>query len=326
MMKRRTFLIGGACSLLAPALARAQQEAKSFRIGVVSSIFTRSAPQWIEFTGRLRAMGYVEGQNLTIEFRNVEGRRERFPEFMAELVRLGVDVLVAPGSEAALQAAQAATKTIPIVTVAIDYDPVARGYVASLARPGGNTTGVFLQQVELTAKRIQLLKETLPNLEHAAVFWDTFSADQLEAADVAARGVGLQLQHFKFQDPPYQFDAPIRAIVRQRSNALLLLASPVFLGQGPELAEIAIRNRLPTSSPFGQSAKDGVLMAYGANLPQMFGLAAEYVGKILRGVKPSDLPMQQPTQFELVVNLKTAQALGIKIPDAVLLRADEVIR
>jgi putative ABC transport system substrate-binding protein len=245
---------------------------------------------------------------------------------MSELVRSGVDVIVPVGPEASLRAAQEATTTVPIVVVAIDYDPIARGYVGGLARPGGNTTGLFLRQPELTGKRLELLKEMVPRARHVAAFWDAFSADQLKEAEAAARSAGLQLQRFEFRDPPYSFDGPMRAAVRQQAGALLGLASPIFFRQRAELAEKAIKHRLPAIAPFRESAEDGVLMAYGASLPDMLRRAAEYVDKILKGASPGDLPMEQPTKFELVINLRTARALGLAIPSSLLLRADHVVQ
>jgi putative ABC transport system substrate-binding protein len=279
----------------------------------------------VAFSQRLAELGYVDGKNISIEFRSADGRPERFPELMAELARSGVDVILPVGPEASLRAAQKATTAIPIVVVAIDYDPIARGYVSGLARPGGNTTGLFLRQPELTPKRIELLKEVVPKVRSLIVFWDPFSSDQLKEAETTARSVGLRLQTFEFRDPPYSFDASMRTAVRQQGGALLGLASPIFFRQRADLAEMAIKHRLPTIAPFREAAEDGVLMAYGANLPSMLRRAAEYIDRILKGAKPADLPMEQPTQFELVINLRTAKSLGVTIPQSLLLRADHVI-
>jgi putative tryptophan/tyrosine transport system substrate-binding protein len=314
-----------ALSFLAPFAAMGQQAEKLFRIGAVSAGAPRSSPHWTAFAQRLGELGYVEGRNVAIDFRSAEGRPERFPELMSGLVQLGVDVILPVGPEASLQAARNATTTIPIVVVAIDYDPIAKGHVHGLARPGGNTTGLFLRQPELTPKRIELLKEINPKLRRVVVFWDAFSGDQLKEADAAARAGGLQLQRFEFRDPPYSFDVPMRTATRQQADGFLGLASPIFFRQRMQLAEAAIRHRLPAIVPFREAAEDGVLMAYGASLPDMLRRAAEYVGKILKGARPTDLPMEQPTKFELVINLKTAKALGLTIPQTLLLRADQVI-
>jgi len=309
-----------------PIAAHAQPEARVLRIGAVSAGAGRSSPHWIAFNQRLGELGHVDGRSVAIEFRSAEGQPERFPELMADLVRSRVDVILAVGPEASLRAAREATTVIPIVAVAIDYDPVARGHVRSVARPGGNITGVFLRQPELAAKRVGLLKEMLPKLHGLVVFWDAFGADQLEEAEAAARTSGLQVRRVEFRNPPYAFDGPMKAAVRQRAGALLGLASPVFFRQRAELAEVALKHRLPSISPFREAAEAGALMAYGASLPDMLRRAAEYIDKISKGAKPADLPMEQPTKFELVINLKTAQALGLTIPPALVLRADHVIQ
>ena len=209
--------------------------------------------------------------------------------------------------------------------VAIDYDSIARGYVGSLARPGGNVTGVFLRQPELTPKRIELLKEVVPKVRRVAVFWDAFSMDQLEEAHTAAQRAGLQLQRFEFRDPPYDFDGAMRVVTRQQAGALLGLASPIFYRQRAELAEMALKHRLAAIVPFRESAEAGVLMAYSAYLPDMLRRAAEHVDRISKGARPADLPMEQPTKFELVINLKTAKTLGLTIPASLMARADQVL-
>ena len=328
MIRRKlvVVLVLGAVALCGQPLAMAQQDAKVFRIGAVSAGAPRSSPHWVALGQRLGELGYVEGRNVSIEFRSAEGKPERFPGLLADLVRLRVDLILAVGPEGSLRAAKEATTTIPVVAVAIDYDPIARGYVAGLARPGGNITGLFLRQPELTAKRVELLREVVPKVRRMAIFWDVFSADQLEEADAVARSIGLQLQRFEFRDPPYSFDAPMREAVRQQAGALVGLASPIFFRQRAELAQLAIKHRLPAIVPFREAAEAGVLMAYGADLPDMLRRAAEYVDRILKGMKPADLPMEQPTKFEFVINLKTAKALGLTIPPSLLLRADHTVR
>ena len=324
--RRALFLTLAALALPGPRPSMAQQEPKVFRIGAVSAGAPRSSPHWVAFAQRLAELGHVDGKNISIEFRSAEGKPERFPGLIAEVVRLGVDVILPVGPEASLRAAKEATTAIPIVVVAIDYDPIARGYVGSLARPGGNITGLFLRQPELTPKRIELLKEVVPKVRRVAVFWDPFSGDQLEEAEATARTAGLQLQRFEFRDPPYSFDAPMKAAVRQGAGALLGLASPIFFRQRTELAEIAIKNRVPAIVPFREAAEAGVLMSYGASLPDMLRRAAEYIDRLTKGAKPADLPMEQPTKFDLVINLKTAKALGLTIPPSLLLRADYVVQ
>jgi putative ABC transport system substrate-binding protein len=325
MLTRRAFLANAAATLTAPLFADAQQPSRVFRIGAVSAGAPRSSPHWVAFNQRLGEMGYVEGRNIAIEFRSAEGKPERFPELMSDLVRAGVDVILPVGPEGSLRAAQEATTGIPIVVVAIDYDPIALGYVGGLARPGRNTTGLFLRQPELTAKRLGLLAEVVPNLRRVVAFWDPFSADQMKEAEGAARSIGLELQRIEFRDPPYSFDGPMRAATRQQAGALLFLASPIFFRQRADMAEMAIKHRLPTISPFREAVQAGILIGYGASLPDMLRRAAEFIDRILKGARPADLPMEQPTKFELVANAKTAKALGLTIPPSLLARADEVI-
>jgi putative ABC transport system substrate-binding protein len=309
----------------AAALPAEAQQARVFRIGAVSAGAPQSSPHWVAFAQRLREIGYVEGRNVTIEFRSAEGRPERFPKLMEDLVRSRVDIILPVGPEASLRAAQQATTSIPIVVVAIDYDPIARGYVGALARPGGNTTGMFLRQPELTAKRLGFLAQVVGNLRRVVAFWDPFSADQLKEGEAAAQSAGLQLLPIEFRNPPYSFDAAMRSASEQGAGALLGLASPIFFRQREDLAKMAIKHRLPVISPFREAAEAGVLMAYGAGLPDMLRRAAELVDRVLKGARPADLPMEQPTKFELVVNRKTAKALGVTISSPLLLQADHVI-
>jgi putative ABC transport system substrate-binding protein len=209
--------------------------------------------------------------------------------------------------------------------VAIDYDPIARGYVGGLAHPGGNTTGLFLRQPELTPKRLGLLGQVIPKVRRIAAFWDPFSADQLKEAETVARSAGLQIQPFEFHDPPYSFEGPMRAATRQQAGALLALASPIFFRQRDEMARLAIKHRLPSITPFREAAEAGLLMAYGASLPEMMRRATDLIDRVLKGARTADLPMEQPTKFELIINLKTAKALGLTIPPSLLARADQVI-
>jgi putative ABC transport system substrate-binding protein len=318
-----------ACGLFAvPRLGTAQRPEKVVRVGLLSSSFPapRSTAFFEAFWEELHQFGYVEGQNLAIEFRTGEGQVERLPALAAELARLPVDVLVAPGPEATLQAARQATSTIPIVMVAIDYDPMARGYVAGLPRPGGNITGVFLQQLELTGKRLELLKEAVPQMQRVAVLWDAFSADQFRVAAEAARGFGVQGLSLELHPPPpYDFARAFSAAVQGRADALFALSSPIFQRDRSQLTALALTHRLPSIFGTRELAEAGGLLGYGANLVDMYRRAAYYVDRILQGVKPADLPVEQPRKFELTINLKTAQALGITIPPTLLLLADKVI-
>jgi putative tryptophan/tyrosine transport system substrate-binding protein len=327
VIDRRAFLGTVAGGLLATPLAvKAQPVGRAVRVAALSAGVPRSGIPWVAFEKQLRELGYIAGQNLAFDYRNTEGRSERVPVLAAELVQLKPDVIVAGGSEPVIRALQQAAGTIPIVMVAVDYDPIARGYVAGLARPGGNITGVFLQQVELSAKRIGIMKETVPRFTRAAAFWDVFSVDQFKVALTAARSVGIQLDSVELKNAPYDYEAAFATAVRSRPRGLFVCVSPVFFRDRSRIAELAVKHRLPAM--FGLSAwvDAGGLIGYGANLSDMFRMAAGYVDKILKGAKPGDLPIEQPTKFELVINLKTAKALGLTIPPSLLQRADEIIQ
>ena len=324
-MDRRAFLAGAAALLAAPRAAEAPTLGRVVKVGILSTINPRTTAFTEAMVQRLRELGYVEGQSFVIEFRNAEGDVTRLPTLAAELVRLNVDIIVASGPEATLQAARKATATVPIVIAAVDFDPIARGYIASLAKPGGNVTGVFLRQIELTSKRMQFLKEALPNVMRVAVFWDTISADQWREAERTAAGAGLRLQGVELRNPPYHLTDAFRAAARGRAEAVLILMSPIFFPQRAQVAELGLKSQLPTICGLSQYAHAGALMSYGVNLNEMFRQIALYIDKILRGAKPADLPVEQPTKFELVLNLKTAKALGLTIPPSLLLRADQVI-
>ncbi len=278
---------------LAPLVVEAQQIGKVYRVGVLSTANPRSAPLFQAFEQRLRELGYVERQNLAIEFRNAEGKSDRLPGLAAELVRLNVDVIVT-ATDPATRAAQRATSTIPVVMVAINYEPIALGYIASLARPGANVTGIFFRHIELTSKRLELFKEMLPGVSRVTVLADIKST--------------------------------FLVVMNSRPKALFVLESASIFRARTHIAQLALTNRLPTSFAFREYVEAGGLMAYGVNLADMFRRAAEYADRILRGAKPADLPVEQPTKFEFVINLKTAKALGLTIPQSVLLRADEVIQ
>ena len=306
--------------------ADAQPSGKVARVGMLSAGLPRSASFFQAFEHRLRELGYVEGQNLSIAFRTGEGKAERYPALVAELIDLHVDVLLVMGSEAPLRAARDATRTIPIVMVAVSYDPMARGYIAGLPRPGGNITGLFFQQLELTGKRLEFLKDVLPQLTRVAVLWDAFSADQLPAAEAAARSLGVHLQPVELRQPPYDYASAFRTVAEGHAEAVLPLMSPVFFREQAPLLELLGTHRLPAIFGLREFVDAGGLMAYGASFEEMFRRAADYVDRILKGTKPADLPVEQPTKFELVLNLKTAKALGITFPPAVLFQADKVIK
>jgi putative ABC transport system substrate-binding protein len=329
-MERRTFLAGtGAVLLAAPLAAEAQQAAKIVRIGWLA-LNLAASPQLPEaFLQGLRDLGYVEGRNVVIEYRDAEGKPERLPALAAELVALKVDVIVAGSTVQALVAKQA-TRTLPIVFATV-ADPVTSGLVTSLARPGGNVTGLSNLLPELVGKTLELLTQAVPGVNRVTVLWQPggwgkrTEKDMLKAAEVSARALGVRLQ-FVEAPGPADFDRAFSDMTRARAGALTVLGSSMFLAERRRLVDLAAKNRLPTVFPFREGVDAGGLMSYGTNLADLYRRAATYVDKILKGAKPGDLPVEQPTKFELVINLKTAKALGLTIPPSVLGRADEVIQ
>jgi putative ABC transport system substrate-binding protein len=243
----------------------------------------------------------------------------------AELAQSNVDVLVAFGSEVFIQAAVAATKTIPTVIMAINYDPIARGYVTSLAQPGGNITGVTFRQPELASKQMELLKEAFPDRERLAVLYDAESAEQFGMATVAAEPLQMRIDAVKLENPPYEFELVFRSLAERGSQAVLVLSSGLFTAHRARIAELAIRHHLPTMFIFRSYVESGGLMSYGVDFVPPYARVANYVAKILNGAKPADLPLEQVSHFEMVINLKTAKAIGIEFPTSILLRANTVI-
>jgi putative ABC transport system substrate-binding protein len=275
----------------------------------------------------LREYGWVEGQNIAIEYRNAHGKAERLPALAAELVALNVDILVAP-SQAAAEALKKATTTIPTVFVVV-HDPVETGLVTSMARPGGNMTGLaVLVDARIEVKRLELLKEADLTVAHVAVLFDSadpFTRRAIKELEAAAGRLRISLHLVEFRGPEH-LESAFGVMKRERAGALHVLTSSVMLRHLPRIAELAVQNRLPAIFLTRQFADAGGLMAYGVNLDDMFRRSVYFIDKILRGSKPADLPVEQPTKFELVINLKTAKMLGLAIPKALLLRADEVIQ
>ena len=313
--------------LAGPLAAEAQAPAKIPRIGFLSASLSSDPGGRIEaFRQGLRELGYVEGQNIAIEYRFAEGRSERLPALAAELVRLKVDVIVT-GSPPAPEAAKQATSTIPIV-FAVTGEPVAVGLVASLARPGGNITGLASIGGEVVGKQLEMLKEVTPKVSRVAVLQNPSNQSHpfvLRQAEGAARTLGLQLHFVQAGNAP-EIDAAFAKMRSQRAGGVLVLRDSFFLAQRAQIAAHTAKNRLPSVDGLRGQAEAGGLMAYGASTPHMYRRAATYVDKILKGAKPGDLPVEQPTKFELVINLKTAKALGLTIPPSLLQRADEVIQ
>ena len=323
MRRREVISLVGAAALW-PALARAQTPPKMLRLGYVANN-PRSAPFNAAFERRLRSLGYVEGQNLIFDYIDGRGQPDLTAEGMREVVRRGADIVMAAGPEISLKSAMAATSTLPIVMIAIDYDPFALGYVKSLARPGGQVTGVFFQQIELAAKRLELMKETLPGLKAATVFYDRLSADQWKASEKAAPGLGLRLAGIDLGSPPFDYEKAIGEAPPDHRRALMVMASPLIFRDSQRLADFALARNLAAMFAFREHVDAGGLISYGANLSSLFTRAADFVDRIAKGDKPADLPIEQPVKFEMVINLKTAQSLGLTIPVSIIARADEVI-
>jgi putative tryptophan/tyrosine transport system substrate-binding protein len=307
--------------------ATAQQPKKVPRIGVMWLYSPDIASPFAEaFRQGLRGLGYVEGQNIALEERWAEGRFDRLPSLAAELVRLNVDIIVTASTPAA-QAGQQATRSIPIVMTLVS-DPVESGLVGSLARPGGNVTGLSLMHPELSGKRLELLKEVIPKVSRVAVLSNPSNPTiplLVRETEAAARALRVQLQVVEVRDPT-EFDSAFSVMTRDRAGALVVLPDGIFQNERRRIAALAAKGRLPAMYAWREAVDVGGLIAYGASVPDIFRRAAVYVDKILKGTKPADLPVEQPTKFELVINLKAAKQIGLTIPPNVLARADKVIK
>jgi putative ABC transport system substrate-binding protein len=329
LIQRRTFLTILAGGLLAaPLAAEAQPAGRVYRVGYLSPLSpSADATRGEAFLQGLRELGYVEGQNLVIERRFADGTVDRFPDLATELVRLKVDVILAGGGGVLARAAQSATSTIPIVMTNVE-DPVAGGLVASLGRPGRNVTGLTSIVRDLSAKRLQLLHEILPKVSRVAVLWNSAypgKAVEFSLTLAAARTLGIRLQPLEVQSP-VELEGVFEATANGRAEALIVLPDPLTNTHHPRIVELAAKRRLPTMFSQRPFVVDGGLVSYGQSYTDLFRRAAGYVDRILKGAKPADLPVEQPRKFELIINLKTAKALGLTIPQSLLLRADEVIQ
>jgi putative tryptophan/tyrosine transport system substrate-binding protein len=314
-----------ALAFIHPAQA---QQPKIPRIGyLVSGSRTDSSPGSDAFRQGLRDLGYIEGKNIVLEYRYAERKLDRSPSLMAELVQLKVDVIFVsflPG----IRAAKEATKTIPIVIVSF-VDPVVAGLVDSLGRPGGNITGLSMQRVDLGGKRLELLKEVVPARSQVAILWDANAPGPVlsfKDYEAAAPALKIQLQSIEVRGPDPDLEGAFQAIAKSRAKALIVVANPVLLAYRERIASMANENRLSSMCEASEYVEAGCLMSYSANQADLFRRAAVYVDKILKGAKPADLPVEQPTKFELVINLKTAKQIGLTIPPNVLARADRVIK
>jgi putative ABC transport system substrate-binding protein len=324
-MTRRAFVAGSVAFVATPLMVEAQQARMVPRIGVLTLSVAFSMPAFQAFREGLRDQGYVEGQNIALELRFANGRPEKLGDMATELVRMKVDVLVTESVLAAREARNA-TRTVPIVT-AIHGDPVGAGLAASLTRPGGNVTGLSLLAPELSGKRLQILKEVHPNATRVAIIWNVSNvaaSRYLAESRSAGHLLGLQIQSVEVRDPS-DLNAAFDAITTARPSACMTLPDGMLLAHATRIVEFAARARIPALFPDQEFATAGGLMTYGPSLATSFRQAATYVVKILKGAKPADLPIEQPNKFELVINLKTAKALGLTIPPSLLLRADQVI-
>jgi ABC-type uncharacterized transport system substrate-binding protein len=321
-MDRRAFVTGLGAALAVSLAAQAEQARRVYKVGILAS---GAIPPIQSFRRGLRDLGYVEGQNLVIEARYHAGNSDRLPALAAELVELKVDVILALGSTE-VRAAKQATRTIPIV-FAVHNDPVGAGDVASLAHPGGNITGMAQMASELSAKQLELLREMIPGITRVAVVWNPTTPSHgptLRQTEAAARAMGMQLSKIEARSGS-ELDGAFATAIRDHARALLLLVSAMAVVERARLVSVASKHRLPTMYGSRFFVDAGGLMSYGSDVSDLSRRAAAYVDKILKGAKPSDLPVEQATKFELVINLKTAKALGLTIPPSLLLRADQVI-
>jgi putative ABC transport system substrate-binding protein len=327
-MNRRAFVAGLTTVVVAPLVGETQPQRIS-RIGCLTHGSpppnSRSRAQWPTFEAHLRGLGYIAGENILLEYRWGQGSTERLAELAAELVRLKVDVIVTAGTPST-QAAMQATTTIPIVMIGAG-DPLRSGLVIDLARPGGNVTGNTHLGAEVAAKRLQLLKEILPNLSRVAFLWNPANASALHHfgdIQTAAQLLGVTVHSIQVREPN-EFESAFIKMMRERPDALIMTADAMHEGHASRIVEFTARNRLPAMYQLRQYVEAGGLVSYGASNADLMRRAALYVDRILKGTKPGDLPVEQPTKFDLVINLKTAKALGLTIPPSLLLRADQVI-
>jgi len=322
----RLIALAAVLLLGAPLAAEAQQPGKIPRIAFITTTSPGPSPTTDAFRAGLRDLGYIEGQKIVIEWRWGRGTTERFAEFAADVVRLKVDLIVA-ANNAAGHAAQKATKTIPIVIPTM-ADPVGDGFVTTIARPGGNITGFVLQMPELQGKRMQLLKQAVPGVSRVALLVDASDRSYqplVNEAATAARTLGMQPQPVIEVRTPNEINAGFATLAKESPGAVLIVGGTLLYVNRARLVELALKHRLPMMCEAREHAEAGCLMSYAANLSDLFRRTAGVVGKILLGAKPADLPIEQPTTFELVINLKTAKALGVTVPPSLLLQADKVI-
>jgi putative ABC transport system substrate-binding protein len=320
-LRRRSPLLGSLTAAAVPA--HAQPSPMVLRVGTVSGQ-PKSSVLWASFFERMKALGYQEGRNFSFDHvlaDSAEGYRQGYRRFAGG----AVDAIIAPGPEFSLQGALALPGTTPIVMIAIDYDPLVRGYVKSLARPGGHATGLMLQQIELAEKRVQLLKDNFPDHKAMTVFWDQASLDQWTATKGAATKLGIRVAGIELSNPPYDYEKAFSEAPAEARGMLLPLTSPFIFREREKVAALALRHRAIMMFSDKVMAEASGLLTYGPSFPAVFARVADYVDRIAKGAKPGDLPIEQPTKFELVINQKTARTIGVTVPPLLLARADETI-
>ena len=325
-VRRREFLRTAGVLLAVPFTAEAQPIGKIYRIGFLWENPTVFPDAMQAFRKGLRDLGYEEGRNITIDFRWAEGKPARMRQLAEELVRMKVDVIMAPSS-VYTEAAKQATSTIPIIFLS-HADPLGSGHISSFGRPGGNITGLSLMMTETNVKSLELFKEAIPNVSRVAIIWDPATPSHgpgLKAIESAGPSLGLRIQSVPVRSAT-EFESAFSAMVRERANGVLVLSTPLFIAGAKRLAELALSHKLPSLFGPKNHIRAGGLMSYSPNRPDMWRRGANFVDKILKGARPTDLPVEQPATFELVINLKTAESLGVTIPQSMLARADEVIR
>jgi putative ABC transport system substrate-binding protein len=326
-MRRREFLcVLGVAAAAWPSTARAQQAGRTYRIGLVMG--TNSPvypPARAAFVEEMQKSGFVEGQNLVVDARSNQVDSARLLSIMAELAAAKTDLIIAGGSEQTLRAAMSAAPATPIVMWANNFDPFARGFVQSLVKPGGNVTGVFTRQPEIAEKQIELLREVFPSFKRLALLWDAQTVDQFEAAERRAKIAGLEVISHKFLTMPYDISAAFQAIMSHEPQMLQVASGPNIGSYQQQVVDQAKQHRLPAIYIFKTYVDRGGLLSYGIEIPSSFRRIAGLTARILNGAKPADLPIEQPTIYELAINLKTAKAIGVELPTSILLRAKEVV-
>jgi putative ABC transport system substrate-binding protein len=322
-ISRRQFVVLAA-TLAVPGWASAQPARRRYTLGWIGSIDSSKEPYSVAFVQRLRELGLATGDNLEVVFRHAEGKLERLPALAAELAKMKCDALFGAGPEGSLRALRQAGPDTPIVFVAVDFDPVATGHIVNPARPDGRITGITAVQSVLPGKRLELLKELLPEMRKVAVFSNDQTTGQLAVVEEAAKRLGLAVHVVHFKQPPFDYGAGIADALNAKADALVALGSALFVPARRQIPQLALKARLPSSFHHAQWAEAGGLMSYGFNFPQMWRAAADMVAKVLRGAKPGDIPMQQPTTYELAINMATARSLGVKVPESIRVRVDRV--